>query len=72
MNLKSQIQVSRVIAQAAIAREDSRGAHFRSDHPEAGPLEQSTFTSARLEDGRPVIAMKPVAFTRVRPGETLV
>jgi len=72
MNLKSQIQVSRVIAQAAIAREDSRGAHFRSDHPEAGPLEQSTFTSARLEDGRPVIAMKPVAFTRVRPGETLI
>jgi len=72
MNLKSQIQVSSVIAQAAIAREDSRGAHFRSDHPEAGPLDQSTFTSARLEAGRPVIVMKPVAFTRVRPGETLI
>jgi fumarate reductase flavoprotein subunit len=72
MNLKSLIQVSRVIAEAAIARQDSRGAHFRSDHPETGPLERSAFTSARLEDDRPSISMKPVAFTRVRPGETLI
>jgi len=72
MNLKSLIQVSHVIAAAAIAREDSRGAHFRSDHPEAGSLEQSAFTSARLEGNRPAIAMKPVAFSRVRPGETLI
>ena len=72
MNLKSLIQVSRVIAEAAITRRDSRGAHFRSDHSETGPLEQSTFTSARLEDDRPRITMKPVAFTRVRPGETLI
>jgi fumarate reductase flavoprotein subunit len=72
MNLKSLIQVSGVIAEAAIARRDSRGAHFRSDHPETGPLEQSTFTSARLEGNHPRITMKPVAFTRVRPGETLI
>ena len=72
MNLKSLIQVSRVIAGAAIAREDSRGAHFRADHPDAGPLEQSAFTRARLENDHPMITMKPVAFTRVRPGETLI
>ncbi len=51
LNLKSLVQVSRVIAEAALARTDSRGAHFREDFPEAGPLDQSAYTSARLKDG---------------------
>jgi len=72
MNMKSLTQVSRVIAAAARAREDSRGAHFREDFPEAGALERSAFTSARLVDGTVCITTKPVAFTRVRPGETLL
>jgi len=72
LNLKSLVATSRVIAQAASARSDSRGAHFRSDFPQAGPLEASTFTSVRLEGARLAIAMKPVAFTRVRPGESLL
>ena len=33
LNLESLIDVSRVIARAALAREDSRGAHFREDFP---------------------------------------
>ena len=73
MNLKSLIEVSRVIARAAAAREDSRGAHFREDFPETGPLEASAYTRARLlASGRIEIAMQPVDFTRVRPGETLL
>ncbi len=72
MNLKSLVEVSRVIAAAAVAREDSRGAHFRSDFPGVGPLERSAYTSVRYEGGRPAIAMKPVVFTRVRPGESLL
>jgi len=72
LNLKSLLQTSRVIAEAALARTDSRGAHFREDFPEAGPLDQSAYTSARLKDGMSNIVMKPVAFTRVRPGESLL
>jgi fumarate reductase flavoprotein subunit len=73
MNLKSLVQVSRVITEAAIARKDSRGAHFRADFPEAGPLETSAYTSVRMdESGKLGIAMKPVAFTRVKPGQTLL
>ncbi|MFY9314009.1 MAG: FAD-binding protein [Burkholderiales bacterium] len=72
LNLNSLVQTSRVIAEAALARTDSRGAHFREDFPEAGALEQSAYTSARLKDGALNIGMKPVAFTRVRPGESLI
>jgi fumarate reductase flavoprotein subunit len=72
MNLKSLVQVSRAITAAAIARTDSRGAHFRADFPEAGPLEQSAFTSIRLSDHSFQLQMKPVSFTRVRPGQSLL
>jgi fumarate reductase flavoprotein subunit len=73
MNLKSLVQVSRVITEAALAREDSRGAHFRADFPEAGPLESSAFTSVTMNAaGSLDISMKPVSFTRVKPGQTLL
>ena len=73
MNLKSLVQVSRVITEAALAREDSRGAHFRADFPEAGPLESSAYTSVTMDAaGALKIAMKPVVFTRVKPGQTLI
>ena len=73
MNLKSLVQVSRVITEAALAREDSRGAHFRADFPEAGPLESSAYTSVTMNPaGSLDIAMKPVVFTRVKPGQTLL
>jgi fumarate reductase flavoprotein subunit len=73
MNLKSLVEISRVITEAALAREDSRGAHFRADFPEAGPLATSTYTSVSMNGaGALDIAMKPVAFTRVKPGQTLL
>lgn len=73
LNLESQITAAKVITHAAIARENSRGAHFRSDAPDAGDLETSTFTSVTANDGGQLdVAAKPVAFTRIRPGETLL
>ena len=72
LNLRNLIAVSRVIATAALARGNSRGAHFREDHPEAGDLATSSFTVARQRDATIEIAHERVRFTRVEPGETLV
>jgi fumarate reductase flavoprotein subunit len=72
LNLKSLLLVSKSIRAAAEAREDSRGAHFRSDFPHAGDLATSRYTCVRLLDGRFEIGMRPVEFTRVKPGETLL
>ncbi len=71
LNLRSLIAVSRVIALAARAREDSRGAHFREDFPAAGELAASTYTVVRDGGGRLGLMREPVAYTRVRPGQTL-
>jgi fumarate reductase flavoprotein subunit len=72
LNLKSLIAVSRVIATAALARENSRGAHFREDFPDAGDLETSSFTLARQRGDSIDVTHERVRFTRVRPGESLV
>ncbi|MEE2688657.1 MAG: succinate dehydrogenase/fumarate reductase flavoprotein subunit, partial [Pseudomonadota bacterium] len=72
MNLENQILISKAIAGAAIAREDSRGAHYRSDFPETRDLENSRNTVVRLVDGCIASNRQPVQFTRVRPGQTII
>ncbi len=72
LNLRSLCDISEVITKAGLARENSRGAHYREDHPEPGPMEDSTFTVARLRDDRVKVETEPVQFTIVRPGETIL
>src|SRR5580700_2754504 len=72
LNLRSLCEVSRVIALAALKRENSRGAHFRSDFPEPGDFASSTFTVARRGASGIEIGEQPVQFTHVKPGETLL
>jgi fumarate reductase flavoprotein subunit len=72
LNLRSLCEVSRVIALAALKRENSRGAHYRSDFPEPGDLATSTFTVARNISGRIEMTDRPVVFSHVKPGETLL
>ena len=72
LNLRSLCDISEVIAKAGIARENSRGAHFREDFPEPGAMEDSEFTVARLKDDRVEVTREPVQFTIVRPGETIL
>jgi succinate dehydrogenase flavoprotein subunit len=72
LNLRSLCEVSRVIALAAHRRENSRGAHYRTDFPEPGDLPSSRFTVARHTSTGLEISDEPVRFTHVRPGETLL
>lgn len=72
LNLRNLISVSQVIVEAALAREDSRGAHFREDFPQAGDLATSSYTVARLDQGRVTLTREPVRFTRVAPGQSLI
>jgi len=72
LNLRSLVEISRVIALAALKRENSRGAHYRSDFPGAGDLATSTFTVARHTSGGIEISERPVVFSLVKPGETLI
>jgi len=72
LNLANLIRVSEVIAAAALAREDSRGAHFRADFPDTGDLPTSTYTVVRMQDGAIALTREAVQFTRVRPGQTIL
>jgi fumarate reductase flavoprotein subunit len=72
LNLKSLLLVSKAIRSAAEARKDSRGAHFRADFPQADDLAASHYTCVRLAKDGFSIETRPVAFTRVKPGETLL
>jgi len=72
LNLRSLTETSRVIALAALKRENSRGAHFRIDFPEPGELATSTFTVARARPDGIEITEQPVEFTHVKPGESLI
>ena len=72
MNLKNLMLTSRSIVAGAEAREDSRGAHFREDFPEARDIENSWFTKVVLNGETIETSRVPVEFTRVRPGETLL
>ena len=72
LNLRSQIAMSKVVAGAALARENSRGSHFREDFKEPGDLATSRYTVVRKTDGHLVVSDEPVQFTHVKPGETLL
>jgi fumarate reductase flavoprotein subunit len=72
LNLKNLMLVSKAIRAAAEMREDSRGAHFRADFPQAGDLASSAYTCVRAHEAGFEISSRPVVFSRVRPGESLL
>ncbi len=72
LNLGSLVTISHAIVRAAQGRENSRGAHYRADFPDAGDPVVSTYT--RIVRRADVLHCEqiPVRFTRVRPGESLL
>jgi fumarate reductase flavoprotein subunit len=72
LNLKNLLLVSKAIRASAVAREDSRGAHYRSDFPDVLDLNTSRYVCVGWREGHFEISTRPVRFTRVKPGETLL
>ena len=72
LNLRSLVDMSKVIASAALSRENSRGAHFREDFPETGAMDDSYFTVVTASDQTLSVRRAPVQFTIVKPGDTLL
>lgn len=72
LNLESLVDISKVITVSALARENSRGAHFREDFSEPGDLETSRYTRVSAQDDEVQLEMVPVSFDIVKPGESLI
>jgi fumarate reductase flavoprotein subunit len=72
LNLDSLLDISEVIAVAALEREDSRGAHFREDFPETGELDATTFVRVSRQDDTLRTEQVPVEFSIVSPGQSLI
>lgn len=73
LNLESLILISRAIVAAAAAREESRGAHWREDFPDTNPDAAGLrHTLVTLDGGQLRLGWRDVAFTRLRPGQSLL
>ena len=72
LNLRNLLLVSKTVVEAALVRENSRGAHYREDYPEEGDLETSYYTAVQMNGDQLRIDKKPVIFSMVKPGETIL
>jgi fumarate reductase flavoprotein subunit len=67
LNLDSQLTAARLIVVSALARRESRGAHWRRDFPTPAASPPVSVRVAAGADGAPVVSAEPVAMTRARP-----
>jgi succinate dehydrogenase / fumarate reductase flavoprotein subunit/fumarate reductase flavoprotein subunit len=68
LDVRNQLTVARTMVLAALAREESRGAHFRSDFPAQDDERWlRSIVVRRGADGQPELDSRPVALSRLRP-----
>ncbi len=66
LNLDSQLTAGRLVVASALARRESRGAHWRRDFSAPAATAPVSIRVQR-RDGAPVVWEEPVAMTRARP-----
>jgi succinate dehydrogenase / fumarate reductase flavoprotein subunit len=63
------LELAEVIAQGALRRTESRGAHYRLDYPERDDERWLVHTYAQRADDGPVFSEGPVSITKFQPAE---
>lgn len=69
MNLESLLLVAPMLIAAAAARTESRGSHYRTDHPERDDGCWLRRTVTRWEGEQVTVSTEPVTLSRIRPQE---
>jgi succinate dehydrogenase/fumarate reductase flavoprotein subunit len=68
LDLSNQLTVAHTMIDSALVREESRGAHFRSDYPEQDDARWLRYIVVRGgQNGETEVSLRPVKFTRKRP-----
>lgn len=69
LEIAANLDIAEVVILGAIARQESRGAHFRTDYPRRDDTRWLVHTVARYAQGGPTLASKPVNITKWPPEE---
>jgi succinate dehydrogenase / fumarate reductase flavoprotein subunit/fumarate reductase flavoprotein subunit len=69
LNVDSMLTVSQLIVASAMARQESRGSHYRSDYPDADDRRGLCNIYVQQADGDMRVWHEPVVFTRLAPPE---
>jgi succinate dehydrogenase / fumarate reductase flavoprotein subunit len=69
LELRSLLDFSEVIVAGALARKESRGAHYRTDYPRRDDAEWLKHSLARRGPDGPIFDYTPVRITRYEPKE---
>jgi succinate dehydrogenase/fumarate reductase flavoprotein subunit len=69
LDARSQCLAAGLIARSALARRESRGAHYRADHPAPDDARWLVNVFVARKSGGPAVWTEPVRLTRARPEE---
>lgn len=69
LNLENLIMVARFVVASAAARTESRGSHYRTDHPERDDRRWLRHVVTKMEDGDVTVTTERVDLSRLLPRE---
>ncbi|MBI2321250.1 MAG: FAD-binding protein [Chloroflexi bacterium] len=67
LDVRNLVELARLVAEAAVARTESRGSHYRNDHPETDNARWLCNVLLRRHGDRPRLWTEPVLLTRMSP-----